>query len=102
MSWLRRPGTAISTKLVRVDRVLREGLDPLPHLCNASPPRGQFHTVTPSLFLCAVSCFPRAPAHLMIVMVFHVISLGVTMGTHSSLIRGRSPKASSGKLYALR
>ena len=38
------------------------------------PPRGQLHTA-----FSRHACFPMAQAHL---------SLGVTMGTHSSLIRG--------------
>ena len=45
---------------------------------------------------CWVTCFPMAPAHLMIVMVFHVIPLGVTMGTHSSLNRGAVRAAGPG------
>ena len=67
-----------SYSLVRMDPVLHEGLDRLPHLCIASPPRGQFHTPL------GVTCFPMAQAHLRIMMVFHVLFSGVTMGTHSS------------------
>ena len=79
--WAPPAGNGHLTKLVR--------LDLLPHLCIASP-----HTGAVTHGLCRQACFPRAQARLF---------LGVTMGTHSSLIRGAvRPAGPRRQLFALR